>query len=77
MSPSEEQLRVYINGGYMYYTIRGTLEILPMGIYVNDKSMANILSLKEVEDYFCVAVDTKEDHEMLVHYSKDNAYRFK
>ena len=34
----------------MYYTMRGTLDILPMGIYLNDNSMANILYLKEVGD---------------------------
>ena len=58
----------------MDYTIRGTLDILPIGIYGNDNSVANILSLKEVADYFCVTIDTKEDNAMLVHYSKDKAY---
>ena len=61
----------------MYYTMRGTLDILPMGIYVNDNSMANILYLKEVGDSLRVNMDIKEDHEMLFHYSKDNAYCFK
>ena len=67
MIPSEKHLRVYINGGHMDYKIMITLDILPMGIYVNDKSMANILYLKEVADYFYGTMDTKEDHEMLVH----------
>ena len=44
--PPEEHIRVYINGGHMDYTMRGILDILPMDIYVNDNSMANILSLK-------------------------------
>ena len=61
----------------MDYTMRGTLDILPMGIYVIDNSMANILYLKEVEDYFRVTMDTKEDHTMLVNYIEDKAYRFK
>ena len=61
----------------MEYTMRGTLDILPMGIYVNDNSMANTLSLKKVVDYFHVTMDTKEYHTMLVHYIKDKAYRFK
>ena len=43
--PSEEHPSVYINGGHMDYTMRGILDILPMDIYVNDKSMANIVSL--------------------------------
>ena len=56
---SEEHLRVYSNGGHMDYTMRGTMEILPMGIYVNDNSMENTLSLKEVADSFRVTMDTK------------------
>ena len=75
--PSEEHLRIYSNGGHMDYTMRGTLDILPMDIYANDNSMANIISLKEVEDYFLMAMDTKEDHTMLVHYIKYKAYSFK
>ena len=61
----------------MNYTMRGTLDILPMGIYANDNSMANILSLKKVSYYFRVTMDTKEDQTMLVHYSKDKDYHFK
>ena len=61
----------------MDYTMTGTLDILPMVIYVNDNSMANILSLKEVDYYFRFTMGTKEDQEMLVHYSKDKAYHFK
>ena len=64
--PPEEYLRVYSNGCHMDYTMRGILGIFPMEIYINDNSMANILSLKEVSDYFCVAMDTKEDHKILV-----------
>ena len=75
--PLEENLRVYSNGGHMEYTMRGILDILPMGIYINGKSMANILSVKEVADYFRVTTDNKEDHVMLVHYSNDKNYRFK
>ena len=61
----------------MYYTMRGTLDILPMGIYVNDNSMVNILSLKKVSDYFRVTMDTKDDHTVLVHYRKAKACHFK
>ena len=46
----------------MNYTIRGTLDILPMGIYVNYNSMVNILSLKEVAYYFRVTMDNKYYH---------------
>ena len=53
------------------------MDILPMGTYVNDNSMANILSLKEVADYLRVTMYNKKYHAMLVHYSKDKSYRFK
>ena len=43
----------------MNYTIRVNLDILPMGIYVNDNYIANIPYIKEVADYFRVTMDTK------------------
>ena len=67
MSSSEEHLRFYSNRGHMECTMRGTLDILSMGIYVNDKSMANILYFKEVTEYFRMTIDTKEDLTILVH----------
>ena len=57
----------------MDYTITSTLDVLHMGIYVNDNSMANILSLKEVAYSFRMTMDIKADHSMLVHYIKDKA----
>ena len=38
----------------MDYTMMCTLDIIPMDIYVNDTSMANILYLEEVADSFRV-----------------------
>ena len=43
----------------MAYTMRGAMDILTMGIYVNDNSMANIISIKEVVYSFCVTMYTK------------------
>ena len=61
----------------MDYTMGGTLDISPLGIYVNDNSMANILSLKEGADYFRGTMDTKEDHIILFNYIKDKACHFR
>ena len=55
--------------------MRGTLDILPMGIFVNYNSTEEIISIKEVADYLRVTMDTKEYHTMLFHYRK--AYRVK
>ena len=48
LSSPVEHIRVYSNGGHMDYTIKVTLNILPMSSYVNNNSMENILSPKEV-----------------------------
>ena len=64
--PPEKHHRSYINGVHTEYTMKGTLNIYPMIIYANDNSMANTLSLKEVESYFCMTMDTNEDHATLV-----------
>ena len=61
----------------MDYTMGVNLDILSMGIYISDNSMVNTLTLKEMENYFLVTVYTKKDHTILVHYIKDNYYRFK
>ena len=74
MISSEEYLQVYSNGYHMDCTMRGTLDILPIGIYVKCNSITNILSIKEVTYYLHVTIDTKEVRIMLSHYSKDKAY---
>ena len=61
----------------MEYTMKGSLNTLPVSIYVYNNSMADILSLKEVASYFHVTMDTNDDHAMLVHLSKYKAYCFK
>ena len=76
MSPSEEHFRVYSNGGHMDYTVRETLYILPLRIYLNDNPIADTISLREVADYFHVTMYTKDNHAMLVLYIKDKAYHF-
>ena len=61
----------------MDYSMKFTLDIFPIGIYVNDNYMADILYLKEVSYSFRMIMYTKEDHKMVVHYSENKAYRFK
>ena len=57
----------------MYYTMKVTLNIIPMIIYVKNNSMANLIYIKRVKISFRVTMDTKEDHAMLVHFNKDTA----
>ena len=58
---------MFSNSSHMDYTTRGILDTLPMEIYVNDNSVAKIISLKEVADSFRMNIDTKEDHSKLFH----------
>ena len=61
----------------MDYTMRVTLDIFPIFIYVNDNSMADILFLNEVADSFRVTMHTKEYNTVIIHHSKNKACRFK
>ena len=61
----------------MDYTMKDNLNISPMSTYVNDNSMANILSIREVTNYLRVTMYTNEDHTMLINFKKDKAYNFK
>ena len=46
VTPPAEHLQVYINVGHMDYTLTGTLNNLPMSIYVKNNSMTVILYFK-------------------------------
>ena len=73
----DESLRVYTNGGHQDYRMTGTLQVLPLEVYVNPGSMANIISLRDVFEKYRVTMDTKSDPSMLVHHEDGKAYRFK
>ena len=55
----DDSLRVYTNGGHQDYCMTGILQILPLEVYVNPSSMANIVSLKDVYKRYRVTMDTK------------------
>ena len=57
--------------------MRGILDILPLDIYVNDNSTENIISLKDVADYFHMTMYIKDVHAIFVYYCKYKAYCFK
>jgi hypothetical protein len=73
----DDSLRVHTNGGHQDYRMTGTLQILPLEVYVNPASMANIVSLKDVYEKYRVMMDTEADPSMLVHHEDGKAYRFK
>lgn len=73
----DDSLRVHTNGGHQDYRMTGTLKILPLEVYVNPTSMANIVSLKDVYEKYRVTMDTEADPSMLVHHEDGKAYRFK
>ena len=72
-----ESMRVYTNGGQIKYDQVGTFSLLPFEVYFNGRSMADILSLKDVSSKFRVTMDTTVEHSMNVHLSDHHVLKFK
>ena len=46
----EEKLKIYANRGYFTYGEKGVFNYLPLGVHFNLQSIANVLSLKHIDD---------------------------
>ena len=73
---SKEVMHVISNGGSQDYDAVGTLKLFPFNVYFNPKSLANILSLAQVQNMFRVTMDTAEEPTMMVHLSDDLILKF-
>ena len=73
---TDEPARVVTNGGSQYYDEVGTLDLVPMDVYVNVKSLANILSLHEVTEKYRVTFDSTKSNCMWVHVGNGNVLGF-
>jgi hypothetical protein len=72
-----EGIRAYSNGGYMDYEEGGVVSVLPaLNAYYNPDSLANILSLSEVSQYYRVTMDTEQSHSMTVFISGTHCITF-
>ena len=70
-------MTVYTNGGQVKYDQVGTFSLLPFEVYFDGRSMANILSLKDVSRKFRVTMDTTVERSMNVHLSDHHVIKFK
>ena len=75
---SDEVLRIHTNGGQQVFSKIGRLKFLPLTVHVNESSMANILSLKDVTniDGVRVTMDTDISRSILVQLSSGLTYKF-
>ena len=76
---NDEILRIHTNGGTQTFHQLGDLKFLPLKVHVNEKSMANILSLKDVAalDEVRVTMDSKKERSIAVHLSSGLTYVFR
>ena len=73
----EHLLKVYANdGNHQIYSKTGILNILPLQVYHNTASIANILSLSELCNHFRVTLDLGNDECIHVHVSNHETLRF-
>ena len=72
-----ELMTVFTNGGQVEYDKVGIFSLLPFQVYFDERSMANILSLKDVASRFRVTMDTTVEHSMNVHVSDHQVLKFK
>ena len=73
-----EILQIHTNGGVQNFYQIGVLKFLPIKVHVNEKSMANILSLKDVArlEEVRVTMDSKKERSISVHLSSGLTYVF-
>ena len=62
-----EEIRAYTNGGHQYYDHTATLKLLPFEVFLNEQSLANILSFAAVASKFRITLDTELDQLIKVH----------
>ena len=70
MCSKDDHLTVYTNGGSKTFHEKGELKILPIMVYFNSRSMANILSLKDVValNGVRVTMDSRKERALFVHF---------
>ena len=61
-----EHMRVISTGGHCDYTQKANLKLFDLEVFFNAKSLANILSLKDVANKYRVTMDTSDDKSMTV-----------
>ena len=68
----DEVLTASTNGGTVVYNKIGDLNFLPLKVYVNDNSLVDVLSIKDVlqiPDLY-VTMDSRRENAIFVHFKK-------
>ena len=75
----EEELTIITNGGSQNYAQIGCFKYLPIPMYYNPKSIANILSFKEVAFVpgICITMDTLTEKAIFVFLPEGRKMKFK
>ena len=72
-----DEIRAYSNGGHMDYFEDRVVSILPaLSAYHNHDSLANIISLSEVAQYYRVVMDTEQSNSITVLVSDTHCITF-
>ena len=66
----EDSLKIYTNGGVLEYNQVGDNRYFPIRTYFNPQSIANVLSLKTVNEMngYHVTMDTQDDLSIKLHH---------
>jgi hypothetical protein len=66
----DDSLTIYTNGGSQHFDSKGILKMLPVTVHFNQKSMANILSMKDVVSLpnVKVTMDSSQERALLVEF---------
>lgn len=71
-------IRGHTNGGYLDYGEKGSIGLLPvLNAYVNQNSLANIISMRDLEWYYRVYKDSLRSSSFFVVVSQNKILEFK
>jgi len=71
----DDIIQVHSNSRLMDFTQQGHLRLFDFPVF-NSKSLANIISLKDVMAQFCITMDSLVEKVILVHVNDDMVYKF-
>jgi len=71
-----DAIRVFSKGGHQDYSEKGTLTVFPFEVYYKSNSLANILSLSKVSEWYRITMNTDKEPVMVVHLNANVSHKF-
>jgi len=73
-----EKLKLFSTGGTTYFEKQGTCNVIPIKVWFDENSLANILSMNEVAniDGVSITMDTSIDNAIIVNFPDGHSFRF-